>query len=293
VKNKFAKDSIDSRYKALFAEETSVGLMAVVLSDLFGAKPINNTVEVIPPASAKKGPIADFVAQAKNPKTLRQTSIIAESKGSVGRLIGSARYVRAKQQVTATKVLIKGSPEKLPLIFGSTISFRSQKKKTRCLVTDPPAEAAQDSIEIDPVDAWRVAYAKTLKFVGLETASQQVLRGDPAEALRPIDFDRERDRRRNERDQQRLRRANSARQRLDMDLLLDVGQYALSLNSKILAVLKKGIDIESGYMLSHLLDSRGERDHQKFPGASFDTSLGFGLIAYSDLGEDRDRSRER
>lgn len=288
VKDDFKKDSIDSRYKGLFAEETAVGLMAVVLSDLFGAKPINNTVEVMPPTAVKKGPIADFVAQARNPATSQNTTIIAESKGSLGRLIKPARQEHAKQQVTATEVIFKGSSQTLPLTFCSNISFRTQKEKTRCLVSDPPAELSPNAIVLDPVNAWRVAYAKALRFVGMETAASQVLRGDPAEALRPIDFDRERDRQRNERDRQRLRRTGLARQRFDAELVLDVGQYAVGLDPRVLAILKEGLNPESTHTLPGILDSRRER-RDLFHGASFETSLGLNYISYSDLDEERKR----
>ena len=36
VKDEFNNDKVDSRYRGLFAEETAIGLMAVVLSDVFG-----------------------------------------------------------------------------------------------------------------------------------------------------------------------------------------------------------------------------------------------------------------
>lgn len=288
VKDDFNKDSIDSRYRGLFAEETAVGLMAVVLNDLFGAKPINNTVELLPPMASKKGPIADFVAQARNPSTYQQTTIIAESKGSLGRLIKPARQLHAKKQVTTTEVVFKGSSQTLPLTFCSSISFLTQKDKTRCLVSDPPAESNSDAILLDPVMAWRLAYAKALRFVGMETAAIQIVRGDPAEALRPIDFDRGRDRQRSDRDRQRLRRTAVARQRFDAELLLDVGEYAVGLDPQILAILRDGINLESAHGLPTILDARRER-RERFQGPSFETTLGLDYVSYLDLDEGSNR----
>lgn len=285
VKDDFKKDTVDCRYRGLFAEETAIGLMAIVLNDVFGARPISNTVEIIPRDLLESGqPIADFIVPATQPGSSQVTTIIAESKGSLGNLVSPARHVRAKQQLAATKkVMFTGSNQTLLLTFGSTIRFSRQRPKSRCIVTDPPADFGLDLIEINPVDAWRVAYTKALKFVGLETAAQQVLRGSPAEALRPIDFDRQRDRRRNDRDRQRLRRAESARQHFRMDLLLDVGQYALGLDMDVLAVLQDGINRESHLKLSEILDHRSERARSTLQGDSFETSLGIGCISYSDL----------
>jgi hypothetical protein len=160
-------------------------------------------------------------------------------------------------------------------------------------VTDPPAELGPDPINVDPVDAWRVAYAKTLKFADLETAAGQVYRGAPAEALRPVDFDRQRDRRRNERDRQRLRRASAARQRFGMELVLDVGRYAFGLDAGVLGVLQRGLDREAIYTLAEILDSPREFAHVTARGDSFRTSLGVGCISYADLDGDAGREDTR
>jgi len=86
VLDKFSQESVDSRYRGLFAEEIAIGLMAIVLSDVFGAKPIMNTAEYFSASklSLKRGPIADFIAKAQNPMTKAEWTIIAESKGSLG-----------------------------------------------------------------------------------------------------------------------------------------------------------------------------------------------------------------
>jgi hypothetical protein len=292
VRDEFDRDSVDCRYRGLFAEEIAIGLMAIVLSDLFGASPINNTVEVLPLTSIARGqPIADFIASAKNPTTSMKTTIIAESKGSLGNKVSKGRFVHAKDQLAATNVLVRGTGVTLPLVFGSTIRFSRQKLKSQCFVTDPPADGESEPMYVNPRDAWRVAYAKALKFVGLETAAQQVLRGDPAEAIRPIDFDRQRDRSRSDRDFQRLRRANSARERFGVDLFLDAGSYAVGLDTDVAAILRHGIDGESQFKIDEILSSRRQLASERFHGVSFETSLGFGCIAYSDLDEEGDRDR--
>ena len=284
VKNEFDADSVDCRYRGLFAEETAIGLMAIVLNEIFGASPINNTVEVLPPNSIERGqPIADFIARAKNPTTFVDTTIIAESKGSLGNSVSKARYERAKQQLKATNLLVSGTAVTLPLAFGSTIRFSRQRLKSHCFVTDPPNESTAEPTYINPQTLWRVAYAKAFKFVGLEPTSQQVLRGDPAEAIRPIDFDRQRDRRRNDRDIQRLRRAENARRYFEMDLLLDVGDWAVGLDLDLASILRHGIDLEASYKIEEILSSRRVVSRERFHGASFETSLGLGCISYAEL----------
>jgi hypothetical protein len=294
VKDQFRRDSVDSRYRGLFAEETAIGLMAIVLSDVFGAKPINNTVEVLPPGALRPNqPVADFVAQAINPSTSQPTTIIAESKGSLGKAISKTRWARAKTQIASTNAVFAGFAQTLPLAFGSAIWFSGQKGTTHCLVADPPIDSNVDSTELDPVRAWRVAYAKALRFVGLETAAKHVLHGEPAESIRPMDFDRTSDRRRSEQDFRRLHRAGAARHRFGMELLLDVGPCALSLDSNVANVLRHGIDADSRFKVAEVLHSRRVHARDRLPGASFETSLGLGCIFYSELDEGNDRGRRR
>lgn len=285
VRDEFKGETVDCRYRGLFAEETAIGLMAVVLKDDFGAELISNTVEAAPSHSLVHGePVADFVAEVIDPTNSKKTTIIAESKGSLGDAVSRARHLRAKKQLEATKkVFTSGSVQLIGLTFGSTIRFSKQRAKSGCVVTDPPVAIETGAIELDPVWAWRVVYAKTLKFVGMETAAQQVLRGAHAEAIRPIDFDRRRDRRRSDRDRQRLRRASAARERFQMDLILDVGRYALGLDTAVMGELRRGIDGESPARLTEILNGRRELAGVRFRRDSFETSLGFGCVAYSDL----------
>jgi len=293
VRDEFDRDSIDCRYRGLFAEETAIGLMAVVLTDVFRASPINNTVEVVPPNLIKPGkPIADFISQSTDPITGWKTTIIAESKGSLRNRISNSRHDRAKQQVASTNVLFSGTVQTLPLAFGSTVCFSSQSRNTRCIVDDPAEDLHSKRIRIDPELAWRVAYAKALTFVGLETGAQQVMRGERAEAVRPIDSDREIDRRRSDRDLQRLRRAQTARERFGMDLVLDVGSGAVSLDTRVLDILRRGITAESPLQFSEILSMRRELSESRQSRASFESSLGFGCISYLDLDQDRERRPE-
>jgi hypothetical protein len=286
VKDEFDKDTVDCRYRGLFAEETAIGLMAVVLSDIFGASPINNTVEVLPAAAVRPGQmIADFIAQATNPMDSKRTTVIAESKGSLRKGISKARRDRAKKQVAATNLLFNGTARTLPLTFGSTICFSAQSQQTRCLVADPPQDPESDLARLDPVHAWRVAYAKAFRFVGMETAARQITRGVPADSIRPVDFDRQRERRRSDRDHQRLRRAGYARERFGMELVLDAGPCSLCVDGGILRVLRHGIEAESQLNIPDILRSGRERRRDQLRGASFETSLGIGCISYSDLDE--------
>jgi len=171
VLDDFNRDSVDCRYRGLFAEESAIGLMSVVLSDIFGASPINNSAEVLPRSARRPGqPIADFIAQCAEPRSRRKTTIVAESKGSLGQAISNARHKRAKQQVAATSLTVAGFDRILPLAFGSRICFSGQKTQTHCLVDDPESDFQEERIRVDPLTTWRVAYAKTLRFIGMETA---------------------------------------------------------------------------------------------------------------------------
>ena len=90
---------------------------------------------------------------------------------------------------------------------------------------------------------------------------------------------------------QGLRRANAGRQLFEMDLRLDFGPYALGIDTRVLQILKRGIDSESQHRIPEILSSRREARNERFRGASFETSLGFGCISYLELDDD-DRTRE-
>lgn len=288
VRSKFDDDRVDTRYRGLFSEEMAIGMMAITLSDVFGAGPINNTVEVAPPGSIQPNTtIADFIALAKVPSTNAPLTIIAESKGSLRQIVSATRRKRAKEQVSSTDAVFMGSTATLPLVFCSTIYFSGQTKTTHCVVSDPPSEAQGDSVVIDPVVAWRVAYAKVLRFVGLEVASRQVRRGEAAQGLRPIDIGR--DIKRDDRDVRRSHRADAAREKYDAEIVLDAGKCGFSIDTGILRILNDGITPDTVGGLRSRVDQRRQSRKSDRSESSFINSLGVGCMYYSDL----DGSRRR
>src|SRR5246127_4067298 len=247
VRDEYDRDSVDSRYRGLFAEEMAIGLMAVVLGDEFRAKPIVNTIEYFDiqglPQIPRNQPVADFIAEARHPKTGEKWTIVAESKGSLGKDVDSSRRQRAKTQVAATKVRFPRTQQKLPLAFCSSVYFVNQGKEAACNVIDPPGELREEDLEVDPIEAWRIAFSKAFRFVGLDGASRQVLRGEPVSAIYTMlderDERNERDERGDgrERQKRRLRRAREARERFGVDLILDVGDCAFAMDINMLSVL--------------------------------------------------------
>lgn len=311
VRKRFDQDSVDSRYKGLFSEELAIGLMAVVLADVFEAAPINNTVDVVPRSSIRSGqPIADFIARCPNPANGNTVTIIAESKGSIKNSVSKKRRDRAKVQVATTSLAFQGSTDKLGLAFASTLYFDNQGKRTNCTVIDPPDEGEEDLFDVDPVLAWRAAFAKTFRFVGLETASQQALRGDPVVSLRPIDADRREERprgRREDRDEERRRerreerredrraftrwrRASLARQMLGSEIVLDVGETGVVIDASVQRVLEAGLQPRVVSELEKILQHRRRSREGKQEGATFVSSLGVGMVFYDEL--ERELGRE-
>ena len=293
VRKEFQRESVDSRYRGIFAEEMAIGMMAIILGDTFQARPINNTVEVLPAGAAQPNDtIADFIAQARDPVSNAQLTIIAESKGSLGRLVSKNRRDHAKDQVAATNAVFAGTSTTLPLAFSSSIYFSGQKKVTHCIVADPPTNSESQRQQIDPVNAWRVAYAKSLRFAGLEVAARQILRGEPAEALRPIDRERQMDRKTDERDERRFYRADASRERYGVELVLDVGAWGVSIDSNVLEMLQHGIREGMEREFDGVLNKRRSiRSHEQRE-SSFATSLGVGCVYYADV-ERRDQNRRQ
>jgi hypothetical protein len=283
VRDEFNRDSIDNRYRGLFAEEMAIGKMAVVLGDIFNARPINNTAEVLPTGSISPNqPIADFIAQARHPIASHAITIIAESKGSLGTTVSKSRLKRAKEQIAATNLHFAGAAQTLPLTFASSISFSGQSRSSSCIVSDPPIDNKRPPLKADPTAAWRVAYAKAFRFVGIESATRPILRGEPAETVRPVDFDRTAERKRSERDQQRVRRASAARERFGMELVLDAGECAIGVAPEVLGVLREGIREGMEQKLEAGLQYR-EKRRRHADGRTFETGLGLGCVYYSDL----------
>lgn len=281
VEDKFNTDPIDSRYKGIFSEEMAIGLMAIVLSDKLGVFRINNTVEIIPKSSYPTGkPIADFVALGQNLKGTGTQLIVAESKGSLGSKVSKKRRKRAKEQVMQTSLVVPGTTDTLALTFCSSLYYTSQKIETNCLIEDPPPEQHSEPIRIDSVHAWRVAYSKALRFVGLEVASRQVLRGEPATFLR--DSRRENA---DQRDQRRNLRDRWTRNRFNSELISDVGSWGVMLDRDVLEILRKGISPEENLELQGILNRRQQIDFsESTERISFQNSLGIGCVNYSEIG---------
>jgi hypothetical protein len=286
VRNEFRRDSVDSRYRGLFAEEMAIGLMAVVLGDTFRAKPIVNTAEYfdsmgLPPIS-KDQPVADFIAEARHPKTRKKWTLVAESKGSLGTRVDSSRIRRAKTQVAATKLRFPQAAGKLPLAFCSSVYFLNQGKQASCTVVDPPSELNEEQLEVEPLTAWRIAFSKAFRFVGLDIASRQVLHREPVSAIYTMSDERNvRDD--DERSRRRLRRAKEARERFDADLLLDVGDCALALDRSISSILQRsGLNAEVLEKLEEASEARLDRERDG-DSLSFFNYLGIGCVFYEDI----------
>jgi hypothetical protein len=283
VRDEYQRDSVDSRYRGIFAEEIAIGLMAVVLGDGFRAKPIVNTMEYFDThgwSITKNQPIADFIAEARHPKTGKKCTVVAESKGSLGHAVGNSRILRAKKQVSHTKVSFPGAQQKLPFAFCSSVYFLNQRKQASCSVLDPPGESKGDDLVVDPLGAWCIAFSKAFRFVGLDSASRQVLRGEPVSALYTM-LDERNVRDDDERSRRRLRRAKEARERFDADLLLDVGDCALALDRNISSVLhRSGLNAEVLEKLEEASEARLDRERD---GNSFFNYLGIGCVFYEDI----------
>jgi len=283
AREQFKRESVDSRYRGLFAEEVAIGMMAIVLGDVFRATVITNTSELLPPTASVAEPVADFIARARYPGSRKRLSIIAESKGSVGSSVVKQRKERAKMQVATTKYRFKNSQTKLALTFCSSIFFDNQKRDTTVLVDDPPDDPPNEPNEnaylIDPIDALRASYAKTLRFIGMERAFRQVLRGEGAE-IPSLDEDRQTDREWTERDRLRFHQANMARERFHAEIILDVGPCGVAIDFGVLRVLRAGIHAETAEMLEGLLEERSPGVGQRM---SFITSQGIGCVFYDEL----------
>lgn len=279
VKDQFKNDSIDSRYKGLFSEETAVGMMSVVLNDVFNCVRINNTVD-IDPTLADGGAVADFIAESFG--STGKITIVAESKGSLGAIVSNKRKKRAKQQIKRTDPVIIGSTRTLRFAFCSSIWFETSPCATDCLIMDPPQNPKSIQFEVDPVRAWRMAYAKAFRFIRLESTANQVIEGNAAdirsmrkEEIKATDTENH--------ISKRNRRADLAYKRFNVELLIDAGECAVALDSSIVEFLEQGINEQSFRMFEQILSKR--RRHTIDSERSFISTLGFGCIFYSDLNQ--------
>ena len=128
-----------------------------------------------------------------------------------------------------------------------------------------------------------MAYAKTLRFVGLEVAARQVVRGAPAEGLIPIDVERKGDERRDMRDHRRMYRVRMSRDRYGADIVLDAGVWGVSIDTDVLHVLRHGIKEGMENELADILVERSPSRRRHTGEATFATSLGIGCVFYPEL----------
>ena len=132
---------------------------------------------------------------------------------------------------------------------------------------------------LEPVRAWRVAYAKAFRFVGLDVAAQQALSGAPVTVLHTIAGDGLAE----ERNARRSLRAKRALERFGAVLILDVGPCALGIDPAVLGILARsgiseGIDEPLARLALERLQHR-EPDST----TSFLNSLGIGCIFYDEI----------
>jgi hypothetical protein len=261
--------------------------MAIVLSEIFGAKPIINTVELLAATNHNFIPqnqlIADFAAKTRHPGSGQEWTLIAESKGSLGRVVSKMRTRHAKEQAAATKARFTGTSARLPLAFCSSVYFAKQAKHASCKVVDPPSEVGHDDVLINPADAWRAAYSKAFRFVGLDIASDEVATGRPIRSLQRMIESGDQPTGDREQQTRRRRRAAAARERFNADLVLDAGPCAISIDPKLLSLLEEtGINAQMAGDLEHMADIRRHED-EPWTSRSFMNYLGIGCLFYDDL----------
>jgi hypothetical protein len=280
VRKEFAANSVDSRYRGLFGEEIAIGLMTVTLMDKFKAFPINNTAEVLP-KPWPEGPIADFVAQIVDPLSGAKTCVIAECKGSLGRQVSAERLKHAKTQVEDTKVNIAGATSYLRLTFASSIMFENSKKQSRCRVADPASDDESPTADIEPATMWNTAYAKALRFAGLDSAFAQVRDGRPAYSLVAATTVSDH---RDTADRRAYQRA-AMRERFGVDVIMDTPNAAVVLDRDVVAALSEGINPNTVRRLEAILSKRNAspgRQPETGDEDSFINPLGIGMISYED-----------
>jgi hypothetical protein len=280
VREIFSQSDVDSRYRALFAEDMAIGIMAVILRDRLGVVRINNTAEVVDLTRFQRDQArADFVTMGTGPSR-RPRQIIAESKGSIGRKVRAERRQWAKKQVQQTAISLPLVTDKVGLTFCSSLYYNDQSLSTHCLVDDPDPNDGDHCV--DQTNAWRIAYAKALRFAGLDAAARSVARGEPAKSLKIPFYDELEGR--DEREKYLIWRRGACRERYSAELLLDLGAYGLMIDDVILNILIHGITEEThDEIFSRLQDRLNDPRFLDETSRSFMTGLGIGCVFYEDL----------
>lgn len=274
----FSGDSVDTRYRGLFSEEMAIGMMASLLRERYGVSMIANTAEYHAlHGISHDGVVADFIAEGIAPTTGKRMTIIAESKGAIRQKVPANRKTHAKSQISATPYSVSGTDEVVGLAFASSLRYSNQNDRSYCEVIDP--EPNDDGVSIDPVSGYRLAYAKTLRFAGLETAARQTYQGRPATALPDPDLEKERMARDDRQAQVSRHRSAFCREALGAELIRDMGETGLIIERRLLSILRNGISSES---VGQIREQLAERRRNIDTPTSFLNGLGIGLASFGD-----------
>ena len=279
VKDSFASDPIDTRYRGLFSEEVGIGMMAVLLRERYGVSLITNTAEYHALRGIEhEGTVADFVAEGIHPRNATPLTIIAESKGAIRQRVPKGRRGHAKSQIAATPYVVRGTEDVLGLAFASSLRYTHQRDRSYCEVIDP--EASEDCTVFDPVYGYRLAYAKALRFAGMEAAARQTYRGEPALSLPDPELQRAEMRHDDIRGRRTQHRSSFCRQALQAELIRDMGDSGFVVDTRIMRALRSGLTARTVESIrSQVADTRrATRKHR----ASFVNSLGIGLVSFDD-----------
>jgi hypothetical protein len=289
VKKDFKGQTVDARYRGVFAEEMAIGVMAVVVQDLFGVTRISNMAERFD-LRGHSGLVADFLALGRNAASGGTTGFIIESKGSLGTSVSSYRQKHAMKQVAASgSFVIPTITSSVGVTCCTSIRFSQQRKVSECLVTDPDIEE-QPPAEFSSGDLWRDAYSKLLRFIGLESAALQVASAKPAYSLGLDYADRFfslSDNSSPPTNEAIHGRRSYVQDRYHADYVLDVGDSGVAIDLEVLQALQQGLDDNRIVQLEHYLFERrarfqlGRPTHQVgVDDSSFINGLGVGLVDY-------------
>ena len=277
VRDSFAAESVDTRYRGLFSEELAIGMMATLLRERYGASFIANTAEYHAINRIRyNGIVADFVAEGTDPRSGAPITLIAESKGSIRQQVSQKRKDHAKSQITATPYFTPATSRVVGLAFASSLRYVQQRSRSFCEVIDP--EPDTNRIPFDPVSGYRIAYAKALRFVGMESAARQLYQGAPALSLPDPQLIRDEQVRDDPSGQSFRRRRSYCREAFGAELVRDMGSSAFVMNKRVLSVLRSGLNSETISSIRHEAAHPRQTTHP----ISFVNSLGIGVVSFED-----------
>ena len=179
--------NLDPRITGVLAEEVACGITCYVLREHFGLDhiadvyPLIQSKDLVYVSAAKSRP--DYFCLDNN-----MSAVLAESKGAVGTRRRVEKQVAGKgwDQVTnvaPTKHALRQSCGRLVLGTNFCISGLHAKSETTTIIKDPDGRNADGQDASD--NPLRVAYAKAMRFAGLDIlADALLLRESPP----PLDF---------------------------------------------------------------------------------------------------------